>query len=641
MNGRRRWTLLMVLLVGAQAYAQVTRVQVDSILALRDDTVKVIALSDLCFAYRRVNGDSALYYGRSAAELARKLAFPRGEAQAFNDMAIIHIDRSDFRAADSALHRALSIRLALKDSAGIGAVYNKLGNMHQAQSRFEEALAENLEALRIFERIGPKAKEALILNNIAILQNNLRRHADALATQERAVDLLSSIGDSTGLATSWGNMANSYLALGDTGRAIAHYEAAAQVFRRRDMQRELGVQLHNLAGAVLEQGDRQRAERLYREALSIRERTGEKKAIASSLIGLGKTLMKAGKWSAALPLQRRALTMGREVNARNERMQALLDIALVHARMNNGDSSYWYHDRYVLLKDSVFNEDLSAQVAEMQERYQAEKRERELLQQRAQIAVLARESERRRSWLVLATAGAGMVLLAALLMVQVQRRRARAQRDAAIIREREAGLKAVIEATEEERRRLARELHDGVGQQLGGLKHRLEHLRGATDAPGLQDTITIVDDTAREVRDLAHQLMPKTLSRLGLVPAVEDLLHKAFKGTGTSVELDHVGLEAGVPDSIATGLYRMVQELVGNILKHAHATAVEVQLLRNKGHVVLIVQDNGRGLVRTEGAGGLGLMNIADRARALGGTFAIEAVPGHGTVATIRVPLPQ
>ncbi len=636
-----RRTPFLTLLACSQAVAQVPKVQVDSVLALRDDTAKVLALSDLCFAYRRVDGDSALQFGRSAVSLAQRLKYARGEAQAFNDMAIIHIDRSDFSSADSALHRALDIRRVLKDSAGIGAVYNKLGNMHQAQSRFEEALAENFEALRIFERIGPKTKEALILNNIAILQNNLRRHADALATQERAVELFTAIGDSSGLATSWGNMANSYLALGDTARAITHYEAAARLFRQRDMQRELGVQLHNLAGVVLEQGDRERAEHLYREALAIRERGGEKKAIASSMIGLGKTLMKAGKWAAALPLQRRALFMSREVHAQNERMQALLDIALIHARLNNGDSSYWYHDQYVVLKDSLFNEDLSAQVAEMQERYQAEKRERELQEQRVQIAELAQESARRRFWLVLAASGVGVILLAALLLVQIQRRRARAARDAAIIREREAGLKAVIDATEEERRRLARELHDGVGQQLGGLKHRLEHLRGIADAPGLSDTIINVDETAREVRDMAHQLMPKTLSRLGLVPAVEDLLHKAFNGTATKVELDHVGLENGLPDNVATGLYRIVQELVGNIIKHAQASTVEVQMMKNKGHLVLIVHDNGKGLVLKVGTGGLGLMNIADRARALGGTFIIEGAPGQGTIATIRVPLPE
>jgi signal transduction histidine kinase len=290
--------------------------------------------------------------------------------------------------------------------------------------------------------------------------------------------------------------------------------------------------------------------------------------------------------------------------------------------------------RATQVRDSIQGENTARTILELKERYNAAEKDRA-------IALLNERAARRQLYIWAGLGAMVLLVLGGLWSHQHRQRRLRAERDAAIIREREAGLKAVIEATEEERRRLARELHDGVGQQLGGLKHRLEHLRGAPNAPGLQDTITIVDDTAREVRDLAHQLMPKTLSRLGLVPAVEDLLHKAFNATGTKVGLDHVGMEAGVPDSLATGLYRIVQELVGNIIKHAHATAVEVQLLRNKGHVVLIVQDNGRGLVRTEGAVGLGLMNIADRARAMGGTFSIEGGPGRGTVATIRVPLPQ
>ena len=133
------------------------------------DTAKVLKLSDLCFAYRRVNGDSALLFGRAARDLAHKLNFRRGEAQACNDMAIILIDRSGFAEADSLLHVALAIRISLSDSAGTGAIYNKLGNVYQSQGLFEEALAANLSALRIFElgfefglvEVGRKMKRSL------------------------------------------------------------------------------------------------------------------------------------------------------------------------------------------------------------------------------------------------------------------------------------------------------------------------------------------------------------------------------------------------------------------------------------------------------------------------------------------------
>lgn len=630
-------TAVLCLMLVLPTWSQTGKAHVDSILAHPDDTAKVLGLSDLCFAYRRVNGDSALLFGERALALAKALRYLRGEAQACNDLAIIHIDRSAYGAADSLLRIALTIRTALHDSAGMGAIHNKLGNSYQSRSMFEQALAENFLALRIFERIGPPAKEGLILNNIANLQNNLRRHADALATQQRALVLFEAIGDTNGLATSWGNMANAHLALGDTSEAERLYTKAAGHFRAKGLRRELGVQLHNLAGVVLARGDGRRATALFSEALAIREAIGEKKAIASSLTGLGRTLMLAGDRQRALPLFRRALHLSREVGARNEEMQALLDLALVHAELDHGDSTYWYHDRYVHLRDSVFNADMSARFTELETRYGTEKKEREILEQRAKIAVLARQAERRRFWLAVAGGGIGVLGFASLLVFQVQRRKARAARDAAVIAEREQGLKALVENTENERRRIAHELHDGVGQQISGLRFRLEDAAGRD--PALGDLLSIADEAGKEVRDLAHQMMPRALETQGLVPAVRDMLDKALTRPGMSHQFEAFGLDARLPHGIETGVYRIAQELVSNVIRHADASQVNVQLLRNKGHLVLLVEDNGRGMDPARATDGLGLRGMRDRARVLHGSLTFAAGHERGTVATLRVPL--
>jgi signal transduction histidine kinase len=224
----------------------------------------------------------------------------------------------------------------------------------------------------------------------------------------------------------------------------------------------------------------------------------------------------------------------------------------------------------------------------------------------------------------------------------MRRRKERAERDAMVIKEREAGLKAMFEATENERGRLARELHDGIGQQLGGLKHRLESLKDRIPEgvpPTLVDAIGIVDDTSREVRDLAHQMMPKALERLGLVPALEELLRRAFEGTPVRYALEHHRVPEDLPVELATGLYRIVQELINNTIKHAQAERVDVQLLRNKSTLVLLVEDDGVGVRTDMKRNGIGLMNISDRARSLGGTFALENAGDKGTVATVRIPL--
>ena len=627
------------------AQAQPAAASVPQVLALPDDTAKVLKLSDLCFAYRRTDADSALILGNAALRLAQKLQYRRGEAQACNDIAILHIDRSDFTAADSLLRRSLGLRTQLGDSAGMAAVYNKLGIIYQARFMLEEALEEDLKALQIYERTGPPAHEAAILNNIAILRFNLNRLPDALATHRRAAAIRARIGDGAGLAASHGNMANVEVQLGDTAAAIAHYEEAIAYFREQDQKPELAVQLNNLAGIHLARGQLEEAASGYGEALSIRTQAGERKAIASSLIGLGGTRLRQGRFDEARRMLLNALAMSRAVDARSEQMQALLDLARLHAKLDHGDSSFFYHQHYAALKDSVFTADMSARLAQAETKFETAKKERRILAQRAEIAELEQQGEHRRLWLVTAVGGSALVLVTALLLFQVQRRRARAKHDAALITEREAGLRGVIKATETERTRIARELHDGVGQQLTGLKFRLEEIASKTGPdPGsgssaVSEALAIADDAGREVRDIAHAMMPRALGDQGLGPATSDMLARVLAGAGITHEFDQFGLQDRLPADVEVGVYRIAQELVQNTMKHAEARQVNLQLLRNNGHLVLLYEDDGKGMDHDAKHDGIGLRNIRERVRALRGNFTVGNGEVRGIRATVRIPL--
>lgn len=644
--------VLAVLLLHVPARAQDERMDAAAVLAAKDDTAKVLRLSDLCYGYRRINGDSALWFGRAALGLAQRLHYPRGEAQACNDLAIILIDRSGFAEADSLLATALRIRTALNDEAGMGAIYNKRGNVYQAQGRYEDALAANLEALRIFERIGPPAKEATILNNIAILQSNLRRYELALRTLERSAELRRSTNDEQGLMETRSSMANARLHLGDTAAAVGLYEETIAYFRAHKLGRELAIQLHNLGSVRAAQGKRTEALALYAEALAIRREVGEKKAIASTLIGLGGTEAGLGHVRQAKQLLQEGLALSTQVGARTEAMQAMLDLSRLYARAHMADSAIIFQDRYNAMKDSVFSADLNTRTAEMEARYRTEKQEREIQHQRADLAVrdqriaeLGARAVRRRFWLAVALGLTGLVIVSAVLLLQVQRRRARAAQDAALIAERERGLKALIANTDAERRRIAGELHDGVGQQLTGLRLRLEglavqlHDRSPQEAASMQDVLSIADDASRDVRGIAHRMMPRALGDLGLVPALNDMLHKAFARPGERCSFEHFGVEGRLPADVEVGVFRIAQELVNNVLKHAAARNIAVQLLRNKGHLVLLVEDDGGGMDPALAANGIGLLSIQDRVRVLRGTVEFNSAPGRGTVVTVRVPL--
>lgn len=640
--------LVFALLLGAafvavpvSAQPAPTRATVE---AMPDDSAKVFLLSDQCFAYRRKNVDSALYFGERALQLARTLKFPKGEAQALNDLAIIYIDRSAYAEADTALRRALSIRRQLGDTAGVGAVHNKLGNLYQSQLRLEEALVENQQALALFTALGDRKKEALILSNIAVINFNMRQFDHALEYHQAAAEMHRTSGDSAGLATSQGNMANVLLSLGDTTRALDLFKQAGSYFKGRGLLREYAVQAHNEAGVRLAQGDAARAIALYSEALRIREEGGDRKAMASTRTGLADAFLFQGRTNEARKIALEALTLATEVGATNEMMQANKLMARIHARTGRADSTLIYHERYAALRDSVFSTDTGKRIADLQARIGLQQKEHELQRQRAtlseqnlEIAELGRKAERRNFLLALAFGGIGAVVLGGLVVLQAQRRKAAALRDAAVIAEREQGLKTLVRQTDEERKRIASELHDGVGQLLTGLKYRIESI---ADPDGrLSDTLALADEAGREVRDIAHRMMPRSLEGSGLVPALADMLEKALNAPGMRKTFEHHGLEQRLAPDVETGIYRIAQELVNNIIKHAKASMVDVQLLRNKDVVVLIVEDDGIGIDAGRSETGLGLRNLRDRARVLNGSIELVNNNGKGTCATLRVPV--
>ncbi len=205
-------------------------------------------------------------------------------------------------------------------------------------------------------------------------------------------------------------------------------------------------------------------------------------------------------------------------------------------------------------------------------------------------------------------------------------------------------LQRVVSAQELERRRLARELHDETGQALTSILLGLRAVEEARDGDDLRRAVTDVRDlvraTLQDVRQLAVELRPKALDDFGLVPALERLTESFGEQTGIAVAFQAALPGGRLPAEIETALYRIVQESLTNIVKHARASSVSVVLTQKHDSVTVIVEDDGVGFepgrVRE---GGLGLLGTRERVSLLGGRVAIESRPGAGTTFVAEVPL--
>jgi PAS domain S-box-containing protein len=199
---------------------------------------------------------------------------------------------------------------------------------------------------------------------------------------------------------------------------------------------------------------------------------------------------------------------------------------------------------------------------------------------------------------------------------------------------------------EEERTVIAREIHDELGQALTGLKFDLAWLKGRIEdrpevAEHVQTIVGQVDGTIEAVRRIATDLRPSVLDHLGLVAAIEWQAQEFERRTGVVTAVKVAASGADIDDVRATAVFRMLQETLTNVARHAGATRVDITFTVGEVDLSLVVQDNGRGIAPAEVAGNrsLGLVGLRERAIACGGTLAIDGTAGHGTRVSIRLPL--
>lgn len=208
--------------------------------------------------------------------------------------------------------------------------------------------------------------------------------------------------------------------------------------------------------------------------------------------------------------------------------------------------------------------------------------------------------------------------------------------------------RGVLRVQEAERGRLARELHDGLGQSLTALKIQLERLeQSSADAvlrAHLAELRALADDCLQEARQLSHRLRPQMLDELGLSATLRWMARDFGRRAGLAVELSEEGDGPADPDAEAL-VYRVAQEALTNAAKHARAASAALRLRRAPTYLRLEVRDDGAGfdpaavLARADEDAGFGLRGLRDRVQLLGGRFELSASPGAGSALTVEVPL--
>jgi signal transduction histidine kinase len=217
---------------------------------------------------------------------------------------------------------------------------------------------------------------------------------------------------------------------------------------------------------------------------------------------------------------------------------------------------------------------------------------------------------------------------------------------AEIMKQQDNATKAVIEAEEKERKRIAGELHDGVGQMMSAAKMNLSAMKSnlafasADQKNNFEKIESLIDESCLEVRTVSHNMMPNALLKEGLAAAVRTFIDKIDKHV-IKINLYTEGLNERIDSNIETVLYRVVQECVNNVIKHANASLLDISLIKDDDGISVTIEDDGKGF-DTSGIAefeGIGLKNIKSRIDFLKGTIEWNSAPGSGTLVAMHIPV--
>lgn len=290
-----------------------------------------------------------------------------------------------------------------------------------------------------------------------------------------------------------------------------------------------------------------------------------------------------------------------------------------------------YHlNRYIKYRDSVVAKETEIKAADILEKYKTAEKELKIAEQQAEIT----QKENQRKTLVIVSIGLGLLALLGFLFFR-QRQKTQKQQIVSLQNEKEnIALRSLMAGEEKERSRIAKELHDGLGGILAAAKMH------ASKGNNSQKVTELLDTASRESRRISHNLLPESLLKKGLDQALKDFITSINESGLIKAEYESIQLQNDLPQSLQLSVYRIIQELVNNIIKHAGATEAFVQVQQQEEKKLLItVEDNGKGFAHEGVSKGIGLENIESRLSLLKGTLDIDSQEKKGTSVYIELEL--
>ncbi len=595
--------------------------------------VQLDSLDALVIKYENAKSDSTIYFMDRYLELAEK-------EHRVQEIMKMHSAKGKFYARKGLLDSALryfkfNLEMArkLNKEEAVSRASINIGNIYTTQGKYNSAIDRYLEALRIIEKSGNKKLLTVNYVCLGITYYYLKQYENSLQFYQKALAIYDEQKEKQASAYCYNTMGIIYKETGNTAKALDCFLRTDAIAREEKDSSILSHNLGNLGELYGMTGRREKAIASLEEGIRLTRRFEDFKGLGENLVLLGNVQVKFAQYEKAIATYNETLSLAGKVGVPDMAKNSYLGLSEAYSAMKNFKMAADNHKAFARLKDSLFNVTSSMQIADMQTRYETEKKEQEnvILSKENNIQSMQIEKQRnQRNFLIV-----GFILVFLLGVLIYSSTRLKHQNK--LLAEKELRTRAVFQAQEKEKMHLSKELHDGLGPLLSLIKLNASSVKAVPENEKLlADIKELTNESIKEVRGISHALMPSLLQKQGLQAALTDFFSQVEQTGTLKVKFDH-NVSHPFASETEVHIYRIVQEAVNNTIKHAGATEVAVSISQKNSGIELLIADNGKGFDLSNNSNGNGLNNIYSRVDFLKGTISMENKKGT----TIKIQIPS
>lgn len=595
--------------------------------------------------------DSALQQFEWAARASMEGNYYLGVARALIAAGSKYSDRGNYEKAIAYGTKALPYAERSGNKSQIAFCHNLFGTVNFMQGNYVKASEEFYLALEGLKNTGNTNKDAIITiyTNLASLSGRLGQNDKKLyylTESERIARNSNTSGYLLGgILINKGN----YYSETIPDSAIKYYMEVLAIAEKMDVKmidkknRMQALAEINLAGVYVKTGEYEKAINTCRHGISLIKNKYAYIAIAGNYT-LGDALRHLKKYTEAEAVTAAALKESANANLRDQAVQGYVTLANIYKDSKQYQKALDAMDTLIALKDTIMTAEKVKAINQVEAKYNMADKDARIT--RNELMITQQQNKINRKNLLISSISATVILLAALSFVIYRHSR---QKQTAIIKSLKQEntisiLKGVVQGEENERIRLARDLHDGIGGMLSATKMRFMALRHDNDdlvrSPRYLEAMDLLDTMGDEIRKTSHNLMPEVLLKQDLAEALRSYCNNIQAGTSLHIDFQSFGSFNELPNDFKLNIYRIIQELLKNILQHAQATYVVVQLMMMEAYMTISVEDNGIGFDTSETKDGIGLHNLKTRILSQEGHYTLKSEKGKGTMVYIEFEIP-